>query len=120
MHINQEIPSKVQLLRSACGMRNPDANSLALFARNIFQEAIDELADEEQDASLRAFSQQEVDNLMEASGEDGAEGIIMDDSRQRAIRDHIDCSSVLKKRRKKMRRHKHKKRLRKNRYKTRK
>lgn len=37
-----------------------------------------------------------------------------------AIQDHIECSGVLKKRRKKMRRQKHKKRLRKNRYKNRK
>lgn len=36
-----------------------------------------------------------------------------------ALREHLVCSSVLKKRRRKMRRHKHKKRLRKNRYKSR-
>ena len=35
-----------------------------------------------------------------------------------AMDDHVRCSNVLKKRREKMRRHKHKKRLRANRYKT--
>lgn len=42
-----------------------------------------------------------------------------DDGTTGALREHIVCSSVLKKRRRKMRRHKHKKRLRKNRYKSR-
>lgn len=36
------------------------------------------------------------------------------------IDDHIHCANVLKKRRKRMRRHKHKKRLRRNRFKNRK
>ena len=43
------------------------------------------------------------------------EGTITSDSP--ALSDHIHCANVLKKRRARMRRHKHKKRLRKNRYK---
>jgi hypothetical protein len=66
-------------------------------ARNIFAEAIDEMEKE--------------DGEIECAQEDGEE--------TGALREHIRCSGVLKKRRRRMRRHKHKKRLRKNRYKTR-
>lgn len=46
------------------------------------------------------------------------EGTVTSDSP--ALSDHIHCANVLKKRRARMRRHKHKKRLRKNRYKSKK
>jgi len=81
--------------------------SLGQLARNIFAEAMEEEMRDDYDSSASLLV-------------DGAD---LDDGEERqdtALTDHIKCSGVLKKRRKKMRKHKHKKRLRKNRYKNKK
>lgn len=81
--------------------------SFSLLARNIFAEAMEEMEEE---------MKEEMD--LECSEDDAKFSV--GGKEVGALKEHIQCSSVLKKRRRKMRRHKHKKRLRKNRYKARK
>lgn len=84
-------------------------------ARNIFVEAMEEL-DEEGALDPDEFTedgQRISEMLFSINGEKGRWDSPI-------IREHMECSSVLKKRRRRVRRHKHKKRLRKNRYKSKK
>lgn len=107
-HINQEPPNIIRMLRIATrpmlAGRFADEMAFDQLARNIFEEARAEMQAEGLDEIEEA-------DIMLANATD------VEDTG--ALSDHINCSSVLKKRRRKMRRHKHKKRLRKNRYKTR-
>ena len=113
-YINQESPSIMRLLRIATRPNLMGSLDICLhqMARNIFAEAMEELAEEE--------GKDVPDLLAEENSEDG-EFLSADDKEHdgsSALRDHIQCSGVLKKRKRKMRRQKHKKRLRKNRYRT--
>ena len=98
-HVNQEPVNIMQMLRIATRptlLGHPlEQMSFSEIARNIF--------------GRDALEEDEGEFLL-----DGAE----DGQETGALKEHIDCSSVLKKRRRRMRRHKHKKRLRKNRYKA--
>lgn len=113
-----------------------DASMLQQMARNIFAEALEEMREEaestaskakqeaagtetEMDASVVTF-QIEDDMLLEGRTSSLAADAPAPLAGATGLADHIRCSGVLKKRRRKMRRHKHKKRLRKNRYKNKK
>ncbi len=64
-----------------------------------------------------AFSNFNASVEVQEENDTGSDAILPFD-RQSDIQDHIHCANVLKKRKARMRRHKHKKRLRKNRYKS--
>lgn len=103
-HVNQEPVNIMQMLRIATRPTlsgHPlEQMSFSEIARNIFGREALEGEEEEEDGGEFLL--------------DGAE----DGEETGALKEHIDCSSVLKKRRRRMRRQKHKKRLRKNRYKA--
>lgn len=114
----------MRLLRKVTGVRNDMVvmdRSLETLTRTILTDTLDEMRRIKADMD---GSEEEEILVEDVDGEmnDDA-GFLLDGMSEEletsALRDHIECSSLLKKRRRKMRRHKHKKRLRKNRYKTR-
>lgn len=107
-HVNQEPASVLRILRITTRPSLALENmSLSQLARNIFAEAVGEEMRDDYDSSTSLLL--DGPDLNDGEGRSGT-----------ALTDHIQCSGVLKKRRKKMRKHKHKKRLRKNRYKNKK
>lgn len=94
--------------QSALAERGLEDAPFSQLAHSLFAEAIGQLDEE---AAAGAESDRDTAALLEGLDVDA------DKEGGGALRDHIECSSLLKKRRKKMRRHKHKKRLRRNRYK---
>lgn len=109
-HINQEPVNLVNVIKMGSGEIN---GLLQVFAR---------LAETRREVSFtNPFGDDEagtnntlllVDSILDGAGSELKEEL------GSPMRDHIICSSLLKKRRKKMRAHKHKKRLRRNRYKN--
>lgn len=135
-HTNQEPVSVMRMLRIATRPAF-DASMLQQVARNIFAEALEEMREEaESTASASSKGKREgagIEEEVDASVTfqldsdmllEGVTPPLANDSAAPSgttgLADHIHCSGVLKKRRRKMRRHKHKKRLRKNRYKNKK
>lgn len=124
--MNQNGPNLMRLLRKITGARQDSlvmGNSFAALTRNILTETLDEMRrlKADMDGNEEDIIVEDVEEDEDGVGDDA--GFLLDgiaeEQEAGALRDHIECSSLLKKRRRKMRRHKHKKRLRKNRYKTR-
>lgn len=128
LYANQEEPNVLRMLKSATRPRMPRGlleMGFGSLARSILEEM--RSIREEMDAKTMEALVDDADALelgeeAEAALEEA--GILAQEAGDGegttgALREHIVCSSVLKKRRRKMRRHKHKKRLRKNRYKSR-
>lgn len=83
----------------------------------LLQSLMQSIREKHEDAIIEAeVIQDDVDEPVRLSFDDLASS----PSANRTLSDHIHCANVLKKRRAKMRRHKHKKRLKANRYKSKK
>lgn len=129
LYANQEEPSVLRMLKSATRPRMARgllemgfgslARSILEEMRSIREEVDAKTMEAFVDADAEAFELgEEAETALQEAGI-LARQEADDDGTTGALREHIVCSSVLKKRRRKMRRHKHKKRLRKNRYKSR-